>query len=367
MKRFIILIVLLLSLLAGCGRSARMPNGNKKTDNESTSNQTITEATDTAENQRAELLKAKDFFLFEENVFMDFKGTGNEFAEYKTYVDYVKDDIVQIRSINPGTVSVFVYQYKDGSIVRLFSRGETYYLYDYTSMEENEEIIIKEPIKIGTTWSVGESTTRSITAIDKEVSTPSGKYKALEITTESPNSIIKDYYVKDIGKVKSEFVSKEDKSFTVISELQSIEKNASFVQDIKFYYPDFINDRIISSVKTIHFRTNQDIKKVFEDGLKEPLQGQDLKGTLTPNVKILDIRLDDMKGIVAIDFSSELVKEMNAGTSYELMILDCIANTFGDYFQKDKVIITLEGKPYSSGHILMREGEYITVSKEKVK
>jgi len=367
MKKYIILIVLLLSMLTGCGRSARIPDENKTADNESTSGQTITEENNTAENSQAGLLKAKDFFSFEENVFMDFKGTGNEYAEYKTYVDYVKGDIVQIRSINPGTVSVFVYQYKDGSLVKLYSRGETYYLYDYTDKKENEEIIIKEPIKTGTTWSVGESSTRSITGIDKEVSTPSGKYKALEVTTESSDSTIKDYYVKGIGKVKSEFVSKEDKSITVTSELQTIEKNASNKQNIKFYFPDFINDRIICSARTIDFRTNQDIRRVFEDGLKEPPQGQNLKGTLTPSVKINDIRIDDTDGIVTVDFSSELVSEMNAGTSYEVMILDSIANTFGDYFQKNKVIITLEGKPYSSGHILMREGEYITVSKEKVK
>lgn len=369
-KRIFILAILILSLLAGCGQKVETPiennNGTNQGITENNGN-TSTEGTHSGEGSQAEPLKAKDFFLFEENVYMDFKGIGNEFAEYRTYVDFVKDDTVQIRSINPGTVSVNVYQYKDGAIVSLFSRGETYYVYDYTGMKEKEEIIIKEPIKVGTTWNVGESATKSITAIDKEISTPAGKYKALEITTESPGSIIRDYYVKGIGKVKSEFVSKEDESFTVVSELQKIEKNASFIQDINFYYPDVANDRIVSSVKTINFRTNQDVKKVFEDGLKEPPQGLDLKGTITQNVKVLDIRLDEENGIVAVDFSPELVKEMNAGSSYELMILDSIANTFGDYFQKDKVIITLEGKPYSSGHILMKEGEYFTVSKERVR
>jgi hypothetical protein len=114
-------------------------------------------------------------------------------------------------------------------------------------------------------------------------------------------------------------------------------------------------------------RTNQDILRVFEDGLKTAPQKENIKGTLTANVKILDIIIDDEKGIVTVDFSPELVTEMNAGTTYELMILNSIANTFGDYFQKDKIIITMEGKPYSSGHILMREGEYIEVSKDKVK
>jgi predicted small lipoprotein YifL len=368
MKKYFILTILILSLLTGCGRGAKVPNEDKTPNQGNTTNQNTTEETNTNELPQKESLKAKDFFSFEKDLFMDFKGTGNEFAEYKTYVDYVKEDIIQVRNINPGTVSVFVYKYKDGALVKTYSRGETYYLYDYTDEEAEEEIIIKEPIEIGTSWSVDKSSTRSITGLDIEVSTPSGKYKAIEITTENPYSIIKDYYVRDIGKVKSEFVSKEDTNFAVVSELQRLERGKSNTHDINFYFPDLINDRIICSTRNIEFNTNQDIKKVFEDGLKEsPPNEDEIKGTLTPNVKILDIDIDDSSGIVTVDFSSELVKEMNAGSSYELMILDSLANTFGDYFQKDKVILTVEGKPYSSGHILMREGEYITVSKEKVK
>jgi PBP1b-binding outer membrane lipoprotein LpoB len=185
MKKSIILIMLLMALLAGCTTGVKTPN---------------------KDTTSVEPLKAKDFFSFEKDVFMDFKGTGNEYAEYKTYVDYVKDDIVQIRNMNPGTVSVFVYQYKDGKLIKTYSRGETYYLYDYTNLKDKEEVIIEEPIKEGTSWSVGESSTRSITGINKEIDTPSGKYNALEITTENNDSIIKDYYVKGIGKVKSEFV-----------------------------------------------------------------------------------------------------------------------------------------------------------------
>jgi hypothetical protein len=346
MKKSIILTVLLMALLVGCGQGVKAPNKD------------ITPV---------ESLKAKDFFSFEKDVFMDFKGTGNEYAEYKTYVDYVKDDIVQIRNMNPGTVSVSVYQYKDGELIKTYSRGETYYLYDYTNLKDKEEVIIKEPIKEGTSWSVGESSTRSITGVNKEIDIPLGKYNALEITTENNDSIIKDYYVKGIGKVKSEFVSKEDKSNPIISELQNLEKNATNKQDINFYFPDFNNDRITRSTRTIDLSTNQDIMRILEDGLKTAPEGKSFKGTLTANVKILDIIIDDEKGVVTVDFSPELVTEMNAGTTYEMMILNSIANTFGDYFQKDKIIITMEGKPYSSGHILMREGEYIEVSKDKVK
>ena len=57
---------------------------------------------------------------------------------------------------------------------------------------------IKEPIKIGTSWEVSNGMNRSITSIDKTISTPLAEYKALEITTNGNNFTQKDYYVKEI-------------------------------------------------------------------------------------------------------------------------------------------------------------------------
>lgn len=51
-----------------------------------------------------------------------------------------------------------------------------------------------------------------------------------------------------------------------------------------------------------------------------------------------------------------LVSEMNAGAAYETMILQCITNTLGIYYGVKKVYLTVEGKPYSSGHIEMKKG-----------
>jgi hypothetical protein len=52
---------------------------------------------------------------------------------------------------------------------------------------------------------------------------------------------------------------------------------------------------------------------------------------------------------------------MNAGAAYESMILQCIANTFGNYYHAESLILTIEGKPYESGHISMEEGQWIPV------
>ncbi|HWQ42407.1 MAG TPA: GerMN domain-containing protein, partial [Desulfosporosinus sp.] len=64
---------------------------------------------------------------------------------------------------------------------------------------------------------------------------------------------------------------------------------------------------------------------------------------------------------VYIDFSKELLSEMNAGSGYESLILQSITNTIGTYYGVDKVSITIEGNPYVSGHVAMKKGELFTV------
>jgi hypothetical protein len=57
---------------------------------------------------------------------------------------------------------------------------------------------------------------------------------------------------------------------------------------------------------------------------------------------------------------------MNAGSGYEAMILQCITNTLGNYYNTDQVYITIEGKPYESGHIVMKKGETFKVNYDNV-
>lgn len=147
---------------------------------------------------------------------------------------------------------------------------ETYYNYDYTSSSNMDEILLKEPIKVGTSWTLSDGGIRSITAVDKWIKTPAGEYNALEITTKRKDSIIRDYCVKNIGYVKSEFNSNID-SFTVMSELELVEKGTPIKQTIRFYYPEFSKDRVVYIDRATDIYTNEDMKLVFEKGLKSYL------------------------------------------------------------------------------------------------
>ncbi len=88
---------------------------------------------------------------------------------------------------------------------------------------------------------------------------------------------------------------------------------------------------------------------------------------ISKNTKIDSLTLERGNGIVRVDFSKELVEEMNAGSGAEYEILRSITNTLGDFYGVDKVYISIEGMPYSSGHFEMRKDEYFEVDKEGIK
>lgn len=296
----------------------------------------------------------KDFYPFKENIKMKYKGIGNEYAGKTIFTDYIKDDRIQIRVITGGTTSAQVLEVKDGELRLITSKGEFYHRENIIAAENKDyEILLKEPLAKGTTWTLPNGSKRFISSLEKEIETPAGKFKALEVTTENTEHTSYDYYVLNKGFVQSIYKAKD---MEVITTLESIEENQPVVQTVKFYYPNYAEDKIYFVKKTLNFKTNEDIKSILEKNFKET-PNENLNKLLGGNATINKVYLDSASNTVKIDFSDNFVKEMNAGSGLEMAILKCITNTLGDYFNVDKAMITIGGKPYSSGHIYMKENE----------
>jgi len=299
----------------------------------------------------------KDYFSFSENSKYVYEGKGNEYASYNVFVDYLTEDRVQLRTNNGGTEVVKVLENKNGNLTMLLSRAECYYRENLTQSPSNkEEILLKEPLVKGTTWTLSDNRKRYISNVDVEVTTPLGKYKTLEVTTENKEDKTLDYYAAKVGLVKTVFVTKGDE---ISSSLSKINKNTPLTQGVKFYYPNANDEKLYFVNKQLSFNTNDITKIIFEKAFKDLPKG-DFGKVLGPSVKIKSLYLNK-DNTVYVDFTKELVSEMNAGSGYEGLILQCITNTLGAYYGVDKVYITIENSPYSSGHILMKKGEAFTV------
>jgi len=334
----ILILAFTLSLFAGC--------------------QTTNRNSDKAPSPSPAALSISDYFPIKDNVRYSYEGKGNEYAAYTVFNDYTAEGKVQQRVDNGGTVSAKVFEIKDGKLTRLLSRGEAYYRENLLDKkDDNEEVLLMEPLAKGTTWTLKDGRVRTITGISTDITTPSGSYKAIEVTTQGPNDKTIDYYGKNTGLVKTVFTSG---GLEVISTLSKIEENAVLKQKINFYYPNSNNDTLYYKVKEISFKTNDTTRKVLESTYKEVASSANSK-VLTTNTKINSLYLNK-DNMVYIDFSGDFLKELNAGSSFEELILQSIANTFGKYYGADKVILTIDNKLYQSGHIAFEKGKYIKVN-----
>ncbi|HSH35966.1 GerMN domain-containing protein [Schnuerera sp.] len=305
-----------------------------------------------------EVLTIKDFYPFKENWKMEYEGIGNEFAEQTTFFEFIEENKGQLKIFNPGTVMVKVLEYDEGELKEIFSEGEFYHIENMIDVKnENNNIILKEPLKVGTSWTTSGGYKSSITGIDVNIETPYKNFKALEVTTEFGEGRKQlEYYAKDVGPVASIYIDGEFEVKTLLEEIE----NESYEMDVKFFYPMFDEIKTGYVERDIEFSTNGNIKEILEYNLKNPNMNE-LISPISDNTKVNSIILDRGNQMVKVDFSNELLEDMNAGSAMEGEIIKSIVNTFANFYQVEKVYISTEGNPYSSGHFSINKDEFFTV------
>lgn len=306
--------------------------------------------------------KIADYFPIRDNLNYVYEGKGNEFAGFEVYVDYTSKDKIQHSVENGGTVTARVYEIKDGKLIRVLSRGEVYYRENMLQKRDDpEEVLLMEPLEKGTSWTLKDGRQRTITGISAVIETSIGSFTSIEVITEDSDDTTIDYYAKGIGLVKTIFQSS---GMEVSSTLYSIEEDAARTQTIRFYYPDIDDGKVYYEEKEVSYRTNDDTGKILEEAYKGAVN-ESLGVVLTTDAAIKSLTLDE-ENRVRLDLNAAFSSDMNAGAAYEAMILQCIADTFGNYYNSEEVILTVEGKPYESGHIQMEEGQSISVEREGI-
>lgn len=356
-------IIILLILLSGCGKGTEPENGDQITPT-----QTPAEALPDQETQEDTEASAtvKDYYPFQADHELVYEGQGNEYASYRRYIDFIdkENNRIQTRTNNGGTETVEVIEIKNGTLSVIKSINECYYREDFldgVTSDDDAEILLMEPLKQGTEWLLSDGRKRYISDMATQIETPAGSYKAIEVTTKGSEDTTKDYYALGIGLVKSVYLAKD---MEVTSSLSEINTNTPFTQQIEVYYPD-ADEKIYVEPVSITFQTDDITERIMEETLKKHADKDTYLPLASDNTVINSLYLGE-NNIVYVDFSGEFVRDMNVGSGYELLILQSVTNTLGGYYQSNEVTITLDGKPYESGHILMKEGETFKVSMEKV-
>lgn len=340
-----------------------------------------TSKSEEAKDPIVETYTISDYYPFHENTLMIYEGEGNEYASQEQFFDYIRGNQAQLRTINGGTTMLRLLETVGGELRSIHSEGEFYHVEDRlgqlhptdaTSGPISEEalknlpqtpvdVLLKEPLEVGTTWQSAYGHERSITALDKTIQVPYGEFQALEVTTLlDEGSKQYDYYVKDLGFVLSIYQAAEFEVKTLLSE---VKKDYALPLFLRIYYPDFESESTAYSEETLEFHTNDSISELLGNKMKT-VSGTDGMPTLTENVHLNSLQTDPNLGILYVDFSDNLVREMNAGSLLEGLILQSISNTLGNYTHLSKVVITLDGELYSSGHFMLEDGDYFDATFE---
>ncbi len=300
----------------------------------------------------------EDYFPVLENYRLTYEGVGNEYASYVAYTEFQEGNKLQRRIDNGGTVTSRVYKWENGKLIRVNSVPEAYVRQNLLSAPETEsEVLLQEPLNTGTAWDAANAR-RIITGVNVPVQTPLGTYTALEVTTQGTDYKTLDYYAKGIGLVKSVFQSGDTE---VVSTLAEMKGDSPFLQVIRLYYPGAEGTGRFYREVQLAMTTNMTLTAAIEEAYQVEPKGKAGR-VFTPGTRILSIR-KNAGSVLHIDLNQAFITERTGSRAYEEGVVHSVADTFGELYQTDKVLLTVEGKPYKSSQFSMKEGETLTAEK----
>jgi len=280
---------------------------------------------------------------------------------FETYVEYTDDDGLAVQhrvfSSDSDSPQVRVTRCEDGRIVVTYKKNKVGYTYRFLDRSSNcEDVLLMDPIEVGTSWSV-EGGTRTITAVDHIIDLSIGSYRAVEVTTEyDSGKETLQYYVPSLGLVAE--YTLEGGKYTDSYEATTLTSDQGFPQLIRIYFAQPTSDSVRYETRSVTIMPNASMGSRFVNQFRTVPSGKGLLALDDLSVKSIQL---DSKGYVHVDFSSSLTKIVSSiGRATESLLLIAITNTFCDYYQTDRLYITIAGEQYESPYRFFMEGDYLS-------
>lgn len=132
--------------------------------------------------------------------------------------------------------------------------------------------------------------------------------------------------------------------------------------EVKVYFGHLDKDLLVYKAREVTISEDEKPEEFFTRVLKENLADTETLVKAIPNdATIQKIEVKEDKAYV--DMSKDY-PYMNYGGGGEWLALQSLVNTIGHYYDVDEVVLTVDGEPYASGHILLEAGEGIKVLQE---
>jgi len=306
----------------------------------------------------AEELKMADYFPVAPNFYWEYEGIGNEFAGGRVDTEFIEGKKVQLSQQNSGTTLAKIFTVQEDGVKLVYTKEESYWRINYLDIAGQEgEYYLKAPLKVGTTWQ-GSDATWTIESLKEKVKVPAGEFTCLKVVGKSKDNTVERYFAKGVGLVKQVFIFGGDAVMEDnLLKYGNGEKDGNLpVKKITIYYPAPDIEKLLTDVRTEKFKTGEGLAERITEILKE-----DKYKVLGANVSLLNFVREEQT--LRLNFSRELITELNAGSAFEALKIDSIVNTYGRNFGVEGVIINVDGKGYESGHFSFGKDEILKVKK----
>lgn len=310
-----------------------------------------------------------DYFMYKEDAVYVYSSEENELYNQEHFLTFKDGNSIQWKILVPeGDFEITnVADISDNGVNVVYAESNTKIRENIIGKEVNSDnLVLQGPLEIGHTWSNSNGSVSEIKSLNSSVELSFGNFEAIEVDTNKSNGDFrKDFYVRDIGLVKTMY------SYTEMGEvtctLTEIRENTPLNLEIdRFDYVDETGQNEINKSQ-VEITFNPDYLTALENNLKQSTNGTYMP-LLTENTKINSITKEvstDEKLVLYVDLSKEFISEQNLGASFESALLDTLVDTLGNFYGTEQVSLTIDGGAYESGHILLDKPMDVTVIKKE--
>ncbi len=304
------------------------------------------------------------YFTFGKNALLDYKQTDGSLRNTNAFVVFSDENRVQVAvqqsSLGDNWYNE-VYELSDGEIKQILSKPSSSINLNLLDMDfdEEETIILKEPIVVGNTWQMNNSGVEAtITNINREVKTTEGLFKTIEVSIDYKNgNYRRNYYSETSGLVKSVEINNDGSNTELL--LANVEPMSSGLDRAMYVYY-LQSGTYVGTPTLVNFKTptNKETTEVMREILSTP-NDENLKALISPYTKINAIEVDEKNRYVHVDFSKDFYAYTAKEKSVETKHLSALANTFCRYYGVLNMKITVDGQPYSTANYKFGEADTI--------
>lgn len=288
-----------------------------------------------------------------ENTVYIYDGPKERFADWTFFNDYIDEYKVQRRIITSKAICTEVLTFANGEMT--MTNG-VYQVTDHTDKRNEPDtsdiVLLKEPLSLGASWvrskAANDGIRTKVTGVDVPVTVPYGTFNALEVTTvyEEGEASEINYYVKDIGLIKTISVSGGVESVSVLSEIR---EEQGLAERTPIFFLNNNKDGIEYDIIDITYFSNANPSALYLEAAKQFIS-EKFNKTINENIKINSIKVEKENSKAIVDFNGYAKEELAKITDVKTqeMILQCAANYFGYIYKVENIDITIDGGAYQS-------------------